>query len=109
MDLTVKSREENIYYLQGTERRIAMDKEKWTSLVEKHIKNHNHYAILEKIKGTVKLWNDKDNIHDIALIVYASKYCKSVQELKVEKNKKEATFNFNVVKDDMGSDQLKLY
>lgn len=50
-----------------------MTKEEWTSIVRKHIREYGNEEILEKNKSTVRLWNNKDNVEDVALYVYADK------------------------------------
>lgn len=79
MNLTIGCKIEQQYYLMNGE---PIDKQEWTSLVREHIKQNDNEQAFEKIKGTVKLWNKHDTIEEVAMQVYASKYCTN---LRVEK------------------------
>ncbi|WP_053985266.1 hypothetical protein [Niameybacter massiliensis] len=65
------------YLMDGTK----LTKEEWTSIVKRHIKEHGNEQALNKIMNTIKLWNKKDSIEDVALHVYAAKYCADVQQV----------------------------
>nr|WP_302597944.1 hypothetical protein [uncultured Cellulosilyticum sp.] len=101
-DLALGCREEVkankwIYYLKdGT----AMPKEEWIKLVKQHIASNGNERVFEKIVATVKLWNHKDDIEEVALQVYVSKYKATYITHLKEK------VELKVIKDDMGCDQL---
>ncbi len=100
MDLTLVCREKVsgtwIFHVRSGQ---ALQKQEWTELVEQHIKaKEQNKEEFEKIENTVKLWNENDNRHEIALIVYASKYCTNVsQEITPQK------ISYRVVKDSMAN------
>ena len=86
MDLTLGCKEQvgarTIYYLMNGHK---LTKDEWTSLVENHIKKTSNREAYEKIKSTVKLWNKHDSIEEVAMHVYASKYCTNLQVEKRER------------------------
>lgn len=76
------------YLLDGTK----LTKEEWTSVVRKHIKENGNEAIFEKIRSTIKLWNNKTSLEEVALHVYAGQYCTDVQQVaKRERTKVRIT------------------
>ena len=85
MNLTIGCKIEQQYYLMNGE---PIDKQEWTSLVREHIKQNGNEQAFEKIKGTVKLWNKHDTIKEVAMQVYASKYCTNLQVEKRERTVK---------------------
>ncbi len=89
MDLTLGCKEQvgtrTIYYLMNGHK---LTKDEWTSLVENHIKKTSNREAYEKIKSTVKLWNKHDSIEEVAMHVYASKYCTNLQVEKRERTVK---------------------
>ena len=82
MNLTIGCKIEQQYYLMNGE---PIDKQEWTSLVREHIKQNGNEQVFEKIKSTVKLWNKHDSIEEVAMHVYASKYCTNLQVEKRER------------------------
>lgn len=82
MNLTIGCKIGQQYYLMNGEH---IDKKEWTSLVQKHIKQNDNEQTFEKIKGTVKLWNKHDTIEEVAMHIYASKYCTNLQVEKRER------------------------
>lgn len=103
MNMTIGCREHIdsswIYHLMdGTK----MSQEKWTSIVKKHIAETGNDEAYEKIIETIKLWNRQEKIEDVALIVYASKYCQNVHV----DMKEHTSLKLKQVKDDMGCNQL---
>ena len=82
MNLTIGCKIEQQYYLMNGEH---IDKQEWTSLVRKHIKQNGNEKAFEKAKSTVKLWNKHDTIEEVAMHVYASKYCTNLQVEKRER------------------------
>ncbi len=104
MDLRLGCREnigqEWIYYLKdGT----SMPKDEWVQIIRQQIISNHHEAIFEKIKSTVNLWNKHDTTEEVALHVYASKYCSNVEYTKSNKVK------ITIVQDEMGCSQLSFY
>lgn len=104
MNMTLGCREEVgkkwFYYLMdGTK----LTKEEWTSIVKGYIKEKGHEAILDKIVATIRLWNKKDTVEDVALHVYAAKYCTDVQQVA---RREKANVPVKVVTDEMGCEQL---
>lgn len=90
----------SIYYLRdGTK----LDKQEWIDLVEQHVIDHHNSKELKKIENTVKLWNRFDTIHELALQVYASKYCTN---LEIDLRRRNT---YKQVKDEMGCNQLSFY
>ena len=63
----------------------SMSKQEWTGLVKKHIEQNGNQMGYEKIHATVSLWNKHDSIEEVAMHVYASKYCTNLQVEKREK------------------------
>ena len=98
MDLRLGCREKSIYYLRNGQ---ALDRQQWISLVEEQIKKQGHEDIVSGIEKTVELWNKKDTAHEVALQVYASKYCSNVEHVEIQN-----TVKLRIVKDNMGYDQL---
>ena len=87
-----------IYYLKdGT----SLSKNEWIQIIRNHIKDSKNENVFDKIKATVRLWNKHDSLDEVALQVYASKYC---TELEYDTKHK-----FNMVQDDMGCNQLSFY
>ena len=99
MNLTIGCKIEQQYYLMNGE---PIDKQEWTSLVQEHIKQNGNEQAFEKIKGTVKLWNEHDTIKEVAMQVYASKYCTNLQ---LDKRRKEQV-PVKVIQDELGYQQL---
>ncbi len=99
MNLTIGCKIEQQYYLMNGE---PIDKQEWTSLVREHIKQNDNEQTFEKIKGTVKLWNKHDTIEEVAMQVYASKYCTNLQ---LDKRRKEQV-TVKVIQDELGYQQL---
>ncbi len=101
MNFTVGCKEKHgedwIYHLRdGT----ALSQEEWVQVIRQHIVEHQHENELEKIKNTVQLWSKHDTVDEVALQVYASKYCTNIEYMSKPKQ------NFKVVEDEMGYDQL---
>lgn len=95
-----KRGEEWIYYLMdGT----ALSQEEWSEVIRQHIVENHHENVFKKIKGTVQLWNKHDTVDEVALQVYASRYCTNVTDII----KPEPTFS--IVQDEMGCSQLSFY
>jgi hypothetical protein len=82
MNLTIGCKIEQQYYLMNGE---PIDKQEWTSLVRQHIKQNGNEKAFEKEKATVTLWSKHDTLEEIALQVYASKYCTNLQVEKRER------------------------
>lgn len=104
MNMTLGCREEVgkkwFYYLMdGTK----LTKEEWISIVKSHVKENGHEGILDKITSTIKLWNKKDTAQDVALHVYAAKYCADVQQVA---RREKVSVPVKVVTDEMGCEQL---
>ena len=104
MNLTLGCREqvgeEWIYYLKdGT----SLSKDEWTQTIRNHIKDNANESAFNKIKATVRLWNQHDSLDEVALQVYASKYCTNLERISKQEVK------LKVVHDDMGCDQLAFY
>lgn len=103
MNLTIGCKENTgtsiIYYLiNGQE----IDSNEWTSLVREHIQQNTNQEAFEKIKATVSLWNAHDTLEEMALQVYASKYC---TDLQLNKRRKEQV-PVKVIQDELGYQQL---
>lgn len=102
MDLRLGCREkinhEFIYHLRDGQ---ALKKQEWIELVEQQIKAQGHEEKFSRIEETVNLWNSNDDKHEVALQVYASKYCTNVSQFEIPRK-----MDFRVVKDSMGCDQL---
>ena len=79
-----------------------IDKQEWTSLVRQHIQQNGNEKAFEKEKATVTLWSKHDTLEEIALQVYASKYCTNLQ---LDKRRKEQV-PVKVIKDELGYQQL---
>ena len=104
MNLTLGCREqvgeEWIYYLKdGT----SLSKKGWTQIIKNHIKSNANEGVFDKIKATVRLWNQQDSLDEVALQVYASKYCTNLEIATKQEVK------LKVIHDDMGCDQLVFY
>ena len=99
MNLTIGCKIEQQYYLMNGE---PIDKQEWTSLVKEHIKQNGNEKAFEKEKATVTLWSKHDTLEEIALQVYASKYCTNLQ---LDKRRKEQV-PVKVIKDELGYQQL---
>lgn len=104
MNLTLGYREqvgeEWIYYLNdGT----LLSKNGWTQIIKNHIKNNANEGVFRKIIATVRLWNQQDSLDEVALQVYASKYCTNLEIATKQEVK------LKVIHDDMGCDQLAFY
>ncbi|MBP3911022.1 MAG: hypothetical protein J6D39_05810 [Niameybacter sp.] len=99
MNLTIGCKLDQQYYLMNGE---PIDKREWTSLVMEHIKQNGNEQDFEKTKSTVKLWNKHDTIEEVAMQVYASKYCTNLQ---LDKRRKEQVL-VKVIKDELGYQQL---
>lgn len=86
MNLTLgcidRTGKEVVYYLMDGQ---SMSKQEWTGLVKKHIKQNGNQTGYEKIHATVSLWNKHDSIEEVAMHVYASKYCTNLQVEKRER------------------------
>lgn len=82
MNLTIGCKIEQQYYLMNGE---PIDKQEWTSLVRQHIQQNGNEKAFEKEKATVTLWSKHDTLEEIALQVYASKYCTNLQVEKRER------------------------
>ena len=82
MNLTIGCKIEQQYYLMNGE---PIDKQEWTSLVRQHIKQNGNEKAFEKEKATVTLWGKHGPLEEIALQVYASKYCTNLQVEKRER------------------------
>lgn len=105
MDLAVGCKEHTgvdamYYLLDGT----RIGKEEWTSMVKKHIQQEGNGELFDGIKKTVTLWNKHDSSEEVAMHVYASKYCRNLQVNR----KNPVNIQLRVVKDDMGCNQLAL-
>ena len=104
MDLSLGCREEVgttwLYHLRDGS---TLEKKEWIELVEQHVRESKHESILKGIEDTIRLWNKKETVYEVALQVYASKYC-----TKIEHINKPQKVEFKVVKDNMGYDQLSL-
>lgn len=101
MNLTLGCREQVgeawIYYLKdGT----SLSKDEWTQIIRNHIKDNANESTFNKIKATVRLWNQQDSLDEVALQVYASKYCTNLERESKQKVKLKVTH------DDMGCEQL---
>lgn len=104
MNMTLGCREEVgkawFYYLMdGTK----LTKEEWTSIVKRNVQEKGHEAVLNKITATIKLWNKKDAVEDVALHVYAAKYCTEVQQVA---RREKIRVPVEVITDEMGCEQL---
>lgn len=104
MDLTLGCREqvgeEWIYYLNdGT----SLSKDEWIQIIKNHVKSNANEDVFSKIKATVRLWNQQDSLDEVALQVYASKYCTNLEIATKQEVK------LKVIHDDMGCDQLAFY
>lgn len=88
------------FLLDGTK----LTREEWTSMVKKHIQQEGNGELFDGIKKTVTLWNKHDSSEEVAMHVYASKYCRNLQVNR----KKPVSIPLRVVKDDMGCSQLAL-
>ena len=104
MNLTLGCRErigeEWIYYLKdGT----SLSKDEWTKTIRNHIKDNTNEGVFNKIKATVRLWNQQDSLDEVALQVYASKYCTNLEVTTKQDIK------LKVIHDDMGCEQLAFY
>ncbi len=105
MDLTVGCKEQVgahwIYHLRnGT----VLSQEEWINYVKDHIATYDNKCVFEHIRSTVKLWSKQDTLEEIALQVYASKYCTNLQ-LAPQQMKHQ----LQVVIDEMGCKQLSFY
>lgn len=102
MDLRLGCREQLdgkwIYYLRDGS---SLTKQEWIKLVEQQIKKQGHEDIFENIEKTVRLWNEGETVHEVALQVYASKYCSDVERITSTNS-----VELKIVKDNMGCDQL---
>ncbi len=86
-----------IYYLKdGT----SMSRERWIELVKQQVKQKGHQSEIEKIKKAVTLQNNEDSVDEVALYIYASRYCTNVTDIIKPK------LTFSVVQDEMGCSQL---
>lgn len=99
MNLTIGCKIEQQYYLMNGE---PIDKQELTSLVMQHIKQNGNEKAFEKEKATVTLWSKHDTLEEIALQVYASKYCTNLQ---LDKRRKEQV-PVKVIQDELGYQQL---
>ena len=105
MNLAVRCRElVNSKWIFHLESDVKLGKDEWIGLVKAHIEQNEHQVIFEKIKQTVQLWNKHDTKEEIALLVYASKYC-----MHVEIDKEIDSTPYREITDCMGERQLSFY
>lgn len=104
MNLTLGCREqvggEWIYYLKDG---IALSKDEWTQIIKSHIEDNANEDVFNKIRDIVRLWNHYDSLDEVAMQVYASKYCMNLERISKQGVK------LKVIHDDMGCEQLAFY
>ena len=89
----------NYYLKDGT----SMSRERWIELVNQQINQNGHQSEIEQIKKTVTLRNHDDSVDEVALYIYASRYCTNVTVTSAPKP------TFSIVQDEMGCSQLSFY
>lgn len=101
MNLEIGCKEGQQYYLKNGE---PVDRSEWTSLIMNHIIQNGNELIFDRLKATVNLWNKHDSVEEVAMHVYVSKYCKSLEINRRKRN----TVIFMENKEDKGCTQLTL-
>ena len=89
----------NYYLKDGT----SMSRERWIELVNQQINQNGHQSEIEQSKKTLTLRNHDDSVDEVALYIYASRYCTNVTDIIKPKP------TFSIVQDEMGCSQLSFY